>query len=133
MTQWEFDPFGRDKKQIYPDGKETVIEYFKTDSAAPANATYLVKSTTTAKPPVIKYFDELKREVRSENIGFNGQKIFVDQIYDEQGLLTHVSEPYFDGSNPLWMVNEYDDLDRIVISTAPGNRQTHTQYDSHSV
>jgi RHS repeat-associated protein len=128
-TTWQYDVFGRVTLEHRADGTETTTSYEFPGVGAPANAIYFLKVQSTGSVPILTYTDELGREIRKETTGFNGQKIFVDKVYDEKGYLTHTSDPYFENTNPLWTVNEYDDIGRTVTVTQPGNRQTHTAYN----
>ncbi len=125
----EYDAFGRVSMIYQPDGTMSRTLYLKTAAGAPGDAVYYLRVDSTGQPPALSYHDRLSREIRKETVGFAGQKIYADKVYDELGRLTHVSEPYFAGSSPLWTVNEYDLLNRVKIINSPGNRQTSYTYN----
>jgi RHS repeat-associated protein len=128
-TTWQYDSFGRVTLEQRADGTVTNTYYEQPGALAPANAALKVRVSTTGLPAVITYADELTREIRKESTGFSGQKIYVDKVYDTKGNLTHVSDPYFEGSTPAWTVSEYDDLGRVIRVTQPGNRVSSTLYN----
>ena len=66
-------------------------------------------------------FDLAGRELRSLSVGFQGEWIAVDRLYDDRGRKARVSEPYFLSSEtPAWTVyDEYDLLDRVTLTTLP--------------
>ncbi|MCB0332075.1 MAG: hypothetical protein KDD55_01180, partial [Bdellovibrionales bacterium] len=122
ITRWEFDQFGRAKRELRPDGTELQTEYVKVTNPSLPTANYIIRVIETAKPVAVSYYDLLGREVRSELEGFDGTKIFVDKEYNEKGNLVRVSEPYFEGESSRWSMSEYDALDRVIRITEPGNR-----------
>jgi RHS repeat-associated protein len=128
-TTWQYDGFGRATLEQRADGTSTITYYELPSASAPINAAYQVRTSSTGSPDSITYLDELSREIRKEATGFNGQKILIDKVYDERGLLTHVSDPYFDGTSLQWTVTEYDEIGRTTTIIQPGNRVTQTTYN----
>jgi RHS repeat-associated protein len=131
-TQWEYDDFGRQTRELRADGTETLTAYTKCQGSCPENAIYFVRSDSTGKPYTVTYYDLLDRVVRQETQGFDGTPIHVDTQYNARGLRKEVSEPYFAGGTPLWTNHTFDVLGRATQETAPGNRITTTEYDGRT-
>ena len=131
-TTWEYDGFGRPLLETRADGTQTRTVYFQADENSPDNAVYYVRTDTSGSVPTITYYDLLNREIRKETVGFDGRRIFVDKEYNALGQVERVSDPYFEGDDPIWTVNEYDVLRRLTRQTAPGNRISTTSYAGHT-
>jgi YD repeat-containing protein len=119
-----YDKFGRLTKEILPTGIQSskVYRWITTnDNDAPENAIYDTWEQTTGGTPTVVYYDNLARALRIVRIGFNGNKIFVDTKYDVRGRMERVSDPYSSGESILWTINTYDDYDRIIKTTRPGD------------
>lgn len=130
VTEWEFDSFGRPYMEFRADGTESRTLYLESNSStALPDEAYYIRTDSSGMPPSITHYDILGREIRKEGVGFNGQPILVDKAYDERGLLTHVSEPYFADTSPIWNVSEYDVLGRIEQINAPGDIHTSYSYN----
>lgn len=126
----EYDGFDRQVSTVNPDGTEVVRYYFLADAASPVNAAHYVLTETTGQAPIVKYFDLLDREIRTETIGFNGQKIFVDTEYNNLGQVSRKSDPYFQGATINWTSFEYDALNRIIKTIQPANRISTISYQT---
>ena len=131
-TNWQYDGFGRQTRELRADGTETRTTYAPCSGSCPALAVYFVRSDTPGAPFTITYYDLLDRVIRQEVQGFDGTPIYVDTKYDARGLREWVSEPYFAGAAPLWTRYSFDVLGRIIQETAPGNRVTTTAYNGRT-
>lgn len=131
-TQWEYDPFGRQTRELRADGTEIQTTYTRCNGDCPEFAVYFVRSNTAGAPSTTTYYDLLDRVVRQETQGFDGTPIHVDTKYNARGLRKWVSEPYFAGDTPLWTEYNFDILGRVTKETAPGNRITTTEYDGRT-
>jgi RHS repeat-associated protein len=127
-TTWEYDGFGRKIGEKRADDTETRLAYLLCDETCPANAAYYVKTLTSGTASTQVYYDYLDREVRRSTLGFDQREIYVDTQYDERGQIKQVSEPYFANETPVWTVNEYDVLGRVVKQTAPDQSVTTSRY-----
>jgi len=130
-TSYEYDGFGRQVRELRADGTETRTAYRLCESGndCPPNAAYFIHTQSSGRPPTVTYADHLDRELRTETIGFDGRKIFVDKVYNARGEIEKVSEPTFAGETPLWTTTTHDIIGRPVSVTAPGNRTITIQYD----
>jgi RHS repeat-associated protein len=128
-TTWFYDSFGRKMLEKRADGTETQTAYLLCEDSCPASATYYRKTTTSGAAPTQVYYDHLDRVVRETTLGFDNRPIHVDTQYDERGQIKRVSEPYFEKESPVWTVNEYDILGRVIKQTAPDNSITTTRYE----
>jgi RHS repeat-associated protein len=131
-TTWSYDGFGRQTKELRADGTQTLTLYEACDEDCPAGAIYRVRSAATGAPASTSYFDLLDRLIRKETEGFGGSPIYIDTNFNNRGLVSRVSEPYFAGETPIWTVYQYDVFGRPLSESAPGNRVTTTDYDGRT-
>ncbi|MEK8016402.1 MAG: hypothetical protein VSS75_006000, partial [Candidatus Parabeggiatoa sp.] len=127
-TTWFYDSFGRKMLEKRADDTETQVAYLLCEDSCPDSAVYYVKTTTSGAAPTQLYYDYLDRAVRRTTLGFDNRPIHVDTQYDERGHIKQVSEPYFENETPVWTVNEYDILGRVIKQTAADNSVTTSRY-----
>lgn len=119
-TTYSYDNFGRLTKTIGPDNIETVSLWQWAGSGAPAEAKYYIYTETSGESPITTWYDKLGREIRQDAYGLNGKKILVSTEYNAKGQVYRTSEPYFDGSAPIWAsANTYDGYGRITKVVTP--------------
>lgn len=124
-TAWSYDDFGRKINESRADGVTIVKQYRWCENGdCPENGNYYVVSQQTGQPKSITYYDLLGREIRSETSGFNGEIIYVDKQYTQEGYLLKESDPYFEGDLPQWTEYSYDEIGRVTKVIQPGNRAT---------
>jgi len=124
VKQYFYDGFGRLVKTIYPDGNWETLDYRKcgVSFSCPVFGAHLVYQQSSVAPPVIKYYDLLNRELRTQRKGFSGQTIYTDVIYNNKGQVLQESLPYFDTSTPIYQHYYYDIIGRKVVAIEPGAR-----------
>ena len=118
-TTWQYDGFGRKTRETRADGTFTQWTYDVCDTACPVNGVYRIVTqvfagTVQTAPVSVAYFDKLNRAIRSATQSFDGQWVYKDTVYDNQGHKQKVSRPYFVGQTVYWVTSEYDDLGRVV-------------------
>lgn len=131
-TNWQYDDFGRLLKESRADGTKTRTLRFLTetnDSLAPRNSTYFIRTDSSGSAPVIQYMDMHDRVIRQVGFGLDNTPIFTDTSYNALGDVDRSSDPYFEGDTPVWTVNEYDVIGRIIRTTALGDRVSTTEYN----
>ena len=126
-TTWTYDGFGRPTTDTRADGTQTRTLYLLCGSC-PAGAKYFVRVDSSGAAPVIKYYDSVDREIRTETVAFSGGTVFVDTQYNSRGEVLRASDPYFEGTTSVWTNKEYDAIGRVAKETAPGGRVTTTSY-----
>ncbi len=64
-----------------------------------------------------------------------GQKVFIDQYYNEDGRLESVSEPYFaiTGKPSLYTYYKYDIIGRMIAQINPDGTEIETEYNGNIV
>jgi RHS repeat-associated protein len=128
-VQKEYDSFGRLMHTYFPDGTENRTVYYLANGQGPANSVYYIRSDASGQQPIIKYFDVLDREIRTETIGFDGRKIFADKVYNNRGELVATSESYFENDPTVyWTTIQYDILGRNIQTTQPNGGVTSILY-----
>ena len=129
-TTWTYDGFGREAREVRPDGVNTTRSWhWAVDcSDVPANGYYCVTETRDGESPITVHYDRLGRELRTVSIGFNGDEdnggtartVYTDQVYDHLGRLAKHSRAYFAGDRIYWAEHQYDILGRKTESKIAG-------------
>ena len=140
ITNYGYDNFRRLITTTSPLGSVASVKYrWVNAGTGPAAAIYAV--TNNAKtgtdqmvvPETTVYYDALGREIRSEQMRFDGSLIKTDKFYDKRGRLWKVSLPFKGSAPTLWNVYSYDDFDRPAsILYASGKQDTWT-YSGNSI
>jgi len=128
VTTWLYDGFGRKLSETRADATTTAFDYSACNSNCPPLAAMRLTESATAKGSKISYKDSLNREIQTATQGLNGEWIYKTTNYDQLGRAAQVSAPYYQGDVPSYTVNEYDNLQRVYQTTAPGNRVTTFHY-----
>ena len=150
ITTQSYDGFARQTNTISPNGTmvSTIRSWCTTPDCVvsaidtgllPQQISFSVKTrflgsdgVTEYKPSIIKYFDKLGREVRSETTGFNGETLYQDTNYDALGRVAATTQIYdvaIGNKNPTLNTN-YDLLGRLRQQTSPENGTTVINYSS---
>ena len=87
----------------------------------------------TIVPETISYFDALGREIRSEQMRFDGSQLKIDKQYDARGRLWKVSAPFKGDAPTLWDIYSYDDFDRPTSILYASGKQDAWSYSENSV
>jgi RHS repeat-associated protein len=138
-TYWDYDGFGRKIKERRADGTYTTIEIGYCGASGCSTGAGLLPATSYAttfswdKVNAVmsisqSYSDLLGREIQSLAIGFDGNWLYKDTVYDTFGRVSKVSRNHLSGYAPAWTVFAYDALGRVTTVTGPDNAVTTTTY-----
>jgi RHS repeat-associated protein len=135
---WQYDGFGRKRRQTNSDGTATTW----TISTCNAANSYcgdsllryqIVERQLNAIGGVIRtntmMYDSMNRALYAHSQTLSGATSVVKTIYNGRGLATHRSFPYFQGSTPSYAVTGYDLIGRPITEQRPigdGNSGTQT-------
>ena len=112
-TYYSYDELGNETGETHVNGMiegKSFIWGDKINSSKPARY-YFVQETSSDGRSVIKKYDNLKRAIRTESLGFDGSPIFIDTRYDIKGMVDSISELYLSGI-PIWNRYIYDSYGR---------------------
>lgn len=144
-TQYEYDGFGRLRRQINPDTIAATTRLLPVDDArasipgvdvtAGLNAAFASVSQVDSLPPIVTLFDNKSRPLRVVADGFTkdgvGHRyIFKDTGYDLLGRAVRTSLPYESAQTPLWSTSFLDVMGRTYRTVSPDNLVTLTEYRS---
>ncbi len=143
ITTYEYDPFGKIEKVTYPNGSVvkkrpvwSTYGYPNQHEDCPPTACYYQWSQTSGEGVKMTFFDQFKWNVRDVRISLKSNKIYQDRLYLDtpgfNGLLARLSVPFFSDGEPLWVVNEYDELRRPVLVTRPDQSKEIISYNGNS-
>ena len=134
IYNFEYDAFGRLTKETSPDGLITShVLSFASGGSVPQYAKYYVSTKSSMEPESIEYYDALDRLIRTESSGFDGTKIFTDDVYDAKGYITQSSFPYYANQSPVYKTMLYDDLGRVYSTTTPQKGTSTINYNGLTV
>jgi len=133
----EYDGFGRKVQEVLADGTQKKWLYSLCDGKCSKEASYFIKVSTYASDGVTQsaplqrtFFDALDREIIGETEGFDTTlMIYTEKEYDSRGNLARSTRPYFANGAVHWTSYAYDELNRLVSSTAPDGAITSYTYD----
>ena len=120
VTTFEYDGFGRLTQANSPNGKHMTnsLEWAGIDD--PLNSVYYTLSEGDSTPSVKVFYDFLGRVILKQTEGFDGSKIDVKYVYNDNGTLQKESEPYLDSQGPEeWIEYSYDDYGRNTGIDSP--------------
>jgi RHS repeat-associated protein len=121
-TDFSYDKFGQLLITKTPLGYLQKVNRWSAGNAdAPSNAVYFTYTESTGNPTETDFYDCLGRTIRKVTQGLNGEKIYVDIVYNTKGQVEKTSEPYFPGQTVYWNLNEYDAVGRVTKQTYADN------------
>lgn len=125
-----YDDFGRATSVSHADGTSVVTNYGFCEVSCPdAAAIYSVQKDFSDGRIETAYFDAFEREYLNAKLGFGGDVILSQLIFDGLGREISESEPFYEGDTVYAeVVNSFDDLARPLQITHPGNRVVNYTY-----
>ena len=143
ITSYEYDNFGRLVKTISPLGSETTVEYrwenvTDTILGLPAALYSITTKSETSDGEMISpetkvYFDAMGREIRGEQLRFDGSRLKTDKLYDSRGRIWKVSSPFKGNEPTMWNIYSYDEFDRPTSIAYASGKQDTWSYSGKSV
>lgn len=134
---WREDALGTTDWAEYADRSQTCTAkrwaYINDELVedAPENASYYVWSKKSGQNPSKVFYDAADRELRTVNYGFNGEVIYQDIEYNNSGLVSKESLPYFKDDQKQWTEYRYDKYHRIDTTYYPDHTKTIMEYDDY--
>lgn len=139
QTMYSRSPLGSLQSVVHPDQTQSKTERIWVtfgDAYAPRNAEYKEVSTqmdtnSQTITTFCTYYDAAGRCLRTVSYGLNGEAIYTDTEYDDQGLVKRISAPYFQGSEDeiKWTSYQYDNYGRLVLTKFSDNTTQSVVYD----
>jgi RHS repeat-associated protein len=128
-TSWVPDDFGREKQMTRPDQTRTFKKYYNCLSSnsycGDTLLRYVVRTEErNTSDAMINYtdqfFDALGRVKYEQSLGFNGQTVVTETLYDERGNVALKTHPHFAGSGSVSGLSmSYDVLGRLTQTRHP--------------
>lgn len=132
MTEWEYDVFGRQTREIRADGTATVVQRAWCTTGiggtCPAGGVLKVITTTSGAAATVVITDKFGREIRTGTVAFDRRVSEVRTQYNPLGQVEKKSRPYFNGGVLKWHEFTYDDIGRVQTETGPNGALTSTGY-----
>ncbi|MEO1626651.1 MAG: RHS repeat-associated core domain-containing protein, partial [Bacteroidota bacterium] len=117
-TTYTYDPFGRRKSTVMPEGHTITDTYFwEIDGSRQIVSYHNVYHP--GEPDVRTYYDKLGREKRRRTEGFSGAYIYQDWTYDSRGRKRTARDPYKSGESTFTRIYSYDNYDRPISESNP--------------
>jgi RHS repeat-associated protein len=129
VTSWTYDDFCREQRMTRPDGTSTYKTYHLCDAnngyCGDSLLRYSVRTSDRNTSDVEinhvdQFFDVMGRVKYEQKVGFGGQTIGVQTLYDNRGNVAMKSNPFYVGAGSVSGVShEYDLLNRLVRTQRP--------------
>ena len=129
------DPFGVRQDVIMADGIRNVKVklWSEGNEYAPEGASYYIWDKTTGKAETMTFYHKTGKELRNVSFNLNGDAVFVDMKYDDNGNLVKKSLPYYRGDNVDYVSFTYDIFGRLTEESRPDGTRAVYQYDGYNV
>ncbi|MCQ2303222.1 MAG: hypothetical protein MJZ94_11450 [Bacteroidales bacterium] len=119
----------------YPDNtqgytaKRWINDDGNIDEDAPAHAAYYKWSCISGNKPTKTFFDAAGRELRTVCYGLSERPIYQDTHYNDFGMDSCKSLPYFRNDVPQYTTFEYDDILRLKCTSFPDGSSSKIVYN----
>ncbi|WP_118976984.1 FG-GAP-like repeat-containing protein [Taibaiella koreensis] len=128
-TTYTYDGFGREKTGTKSNGAITAARYALASGfsgIAPQNARYGIQTSSNTAEPSYKFYDRLRRLVRTARPAYLGATLIYEDItYNQQGQVASKTKPYLANGSPQLISYTYDSYGRAKEQVAPeGTTQT---------
>jgi len=119
-TTHNYDGFGTPRKVTDDAGVWVKNETHWFQNPGMANVLFYSQTNSNNRTPNRNYFDKLGRTLYTKNEYNDGSKAIIKMEYNQKGLVTKVSEPYFENSTPSqYTITVYDEYNRPKTITLP--------------
>jgi RHS repeat-associated protein len=125
---YQYDELGRQTYRSTTFGDQLTTTYaWESVSGSPR---YSIQTSGNDGSSNKRYYDKLRREVKSDIKGFDGNMITTTTEYNIKGQLYRISEP---ASTTAWNVYSYNNYGQITGITRPSGRNSSWSYTGPSV
>jgi RHS repeat-associated protein len=136
-TTTTYDLINRPSQNNYPDGGQTNYCYSDVEGSACYNASVESVTATDKISSTINYIDKtvydgLGRAIQTQLTSDPEGVVYTDTIYDEDGRVSQISNPYRSGDTEYYTTNTYDGLGRVTKVTKPDNSYSTTVYTGNT-
>lgn len=135
VTLHSRSPLGSSFSTAYPDGRVSQggTECGVTDEYAPDGTMYFQWSTSSGKGLAKTYYNALGQRLRELSQGMESEIVLKDYAYNERGLLSMESLPYFFGDSDIqWTRYRYDEYGRLIVTEYPDRVNIVQMYDGNT-
>lgn len=128
-SYFDNDSFGHQTHRRQKHASEVYVTRWSDNMPmAPTHATYFTYSKKTGEAPLLEFYDQLGRKLRTVGMQTNNHTVYTDMVYNASGLLASQSEPYFPGDTPRWHEFLYDEQQRLVTEEFPDGTAESVEY-----
>jgi len=137
-TSYTQHPLGISTGSESPDGTKqmSVFRWANGNTHAPIHhggALYYSWSQASGETEVLTFYHKTGLVLRTVNFGFNGNPIYIDSYYYQNGHLQKESLPYFPGDAIYYTRYEYDNIGRLVKTIHPDNTFITVSYNANTI
>ncbi|UFH59970.1 FG-GAP-like repeat-containing protein [Sulfurovum mangrovi] len=134
-TTWEYNAWGQKRKELRADG--TWTEWIYSSDNSINNSYYTITQKDSGGKEGTLYHDSFDRQVASKSIGFDGEAVFIETIYNHKGEEDKKSSPYKLGETKSYIEYTHDKYGRVIQTQTPAfNGQSATtavEYEGYDV
>ena len=128
-SYFDNDAFGHQTHKRQKHASEVnVTRWSDNMPMAPTNAAYFTYAKKTGEAPVLEFYDQFGRKLRTVGMQANNHCVYTDMVYNAAGLLASQSEPYFLDDTPRWHIFRYDEQQRRVAEEFPDGTTETIEY-----
>ena len=131
ITKYAYDAAGRQTSSSRPDSTEVKSDYKWIEGNK--YGIYSVTKTETGRPQTEEIFDALGRCTWQSETRFDGSQLYVRRTFDMYGILLSESVPFTTKGSTGFIQWTYDEYDRPLKCTRPGDRETTWSYSGATV
>ena len=134
-TSWEYNLWDQKTKELRADGTSTTWKYAYDNSIN--NSYYTITQKDSSGQEGTLYHDSFDRQVASQTIGFDGEAVFIETIYNHKGEEEKKSSPCKPGETKSYIEYTYDKYGRVIQTQTPAfngqNAITGVEYEGYDV
>jgi RHS repeat-associated protein len=137
-SQYQYDHFGRIKRQSAPGGEDVAVNYFlqlSLPAGVPGVDVSQCEGVAFASgPQLVNVFDTRERVVATRSLTRSDGKVVLRSIrFDAMGRLAGLSRPYFQTDTPRWSTFTYDVLSRVRSITYANGAHERFEYNGRLI
>jgi RHS repeat-associated protein len=131
LTRWQYDGFGRIRKEDGPDSADVAVRYMACSAGSPC--AFQTLSFRAGGQEVVSTLDRLGRPLSTRQRGFSGEEVITSNEYDALGRRWKAWAPSPTGWKQVSTTFVHDALGRVLQTIHPDGTRAVTRYEGRKV